>query len=184
MLLRATTRKKQDKKGLSVIIGYILLIAISIVMSVVVYNWLKTYVPKDVVACQDGTSVFIKELNYNCVEGSKKLEIILKNNGKFSVAGYYVRASDAPNQNIATIDLSSSVIENHEGENTFGSAVVFVLGENNLEPGESRALSFDMNSYSTLYKIELIPVRWQEAEGKKKLVSCNDAKIDGALICK
>lgn len=160
-----------------------MLIAISIVMSVVVYNWLKTYVPKDTANCPDGISVFAKELNYDCTDGNENLEIILKNNGKFSVAGYYIHASNKPDEKLATIDLSPNVIEGQEGENTFGNAVVFTLGENNLAPGISRTLSFDLKDYSQLYKIELIPVRWQEIDGKNKLISCNDAKIETALAC-
>ena len=36
------------------------LIAVSIAMSVVVFQWMKTYVPTDSVKCPDGTSFFIK----------------------------------------------------------------------------------------------------------------------------
>ena len=44
-------------------IGYILLISMTIMMSIIVYQWVKTYVPKDLPDCPDGTSVMIKEIS-------------------------------------------------------------------------------------------------------------------------
>jgi len=46
---------KKNKRGVSIVIGYVLLIAISIVISILVYQALKTYVPKEALECSDGT---------------------------------------------------------------------------------------------------------------------------------
>lgn len=176
---------KKNKKGVSIVIGYILLVAISIVISIVVYQSLKTYVPTEAIECPDGTSAFIKDIYYNCV--NSRLNVTLKNNGKFSIAGYYIYVSNNSDEEaLATTDISQDVIENLEGQNKFGNSVVFVLGENALtpnEPGNVRMLSFDVSRYGTLYKIEIIPTRWQEIEGKERFVSCTDARIDEILIC-
>ena len=47
----------KNKKGVSEIIGYILLVAIVVTISIFVYQWLKTYVPQDAISCPDGVSL-------------------------------------------------------------------------------------------------------------------------------
>ena len=49
------------KKGVSAIVGYVLLISFGVVMSVIVYSYLKTYTPKDALTCPDGVSIFLKD---------------------------------------------------------------------------------------------------------------------------
>ena len=58
----------RDKRGISIVIGYILLVTVSIAMSILVYQWLKTYVPKEFLECPDGTSILAKEISYDCLE--------------------------------------------------------------------------------------------------------------------
>ncbi len=176
-----------NKRGISIVIGYILLVAITITMSLFVYQWLKTYVPKESIKCSEGTSVFIKSISYNCT--SKKLDMTLKNNGKFSVAGFFIYASNISDTDaVATIDLSKNVTN---GE-LYGNAVIYIqpIGDfenwNALtpnEPSNTKYSSFDVSDYGTLYKIEIVPVRWQEVEGKKKFISCTDARIKEILVC-
>jgi len=183
MLLRAL---KGKKRGLSVVIGYILLIAISIVMSIVVYQWLKTYVPKDTTKCSEGTSIFIRDLSYTCTSGKEALNITVKNNGKFSVNGYFIHVSNVSNLDVlATIDLSSKVLV---GGKISGNSIVFnELIENYLTPDEPmniRMTSFNATGYGRLYKVEIVPIRLQEEGNKKRIVSCGDAKIEESLTCK
>ena len=80
----------RNKKGLSNLVAYVLLIAITISMSVVVYGWLKFYVTeKDVVECPEGVNLIISD--YDCVAGADGyLYLELKNKGLFSVDGYSV----------------------------------------------------------------------------------------------
>lgn len=183
----------KHKRGLSLIIGYILLVAISIVMSIVVYQWLKTYVPTESIECDDGTSIFISDISYNCALGT--LGITVKNNGKFSVNGYFIRVSNNPAEEIATIDISSKIIA-EMGGSTYGNTNSIAFSdstctsdcENTLTPGpptNTRALTFGVSDYgSSLMKIELIPTRIQEIDNKKRLVSCGDAKIEETFACK
>jgi len=173
-----------NKRALSIVIGYILLIAISIVMSVIVYQWLKTYVPKDVVTCSEGTSIFIKELSYNCT--NSKLDVTIKNNGKFSINGYFIHVSNSSNPDVlATIDISKNLTD---GGIVSGNSIVFSdMVENALTPDEPtnmKLCSFNVTGYGRLYKIEIIPTRMQEIEDKKRLVSCGDARVEETLVCK
>ena len=53
----------KNRKAVSEMIGYILLITIGIAMSIIIFTWLKGYIPKESIECSEGVSVFIK--NYN-----------------------------------------------------------------------------------------------------------------------
>ena len=177
----------KNKKGLSIIIGYVLLMVISIVMSVIVYQWLKTYIPKDSATCQDGTSMFIKSANYNCT--SNILVITVKNTGRFGIDGYFIRASNKSGEKLATIDISSNLITasaNDKLEQISGSEVRFTNYVNSLSPEEATSTnskSFDVSSYGIIYKIEIIPVRIQEVDKQKRTVGCGNAKSEETLIC-
>ena len=89
-------------------IGYVLLVAIAIIMSMIVFQFIRTYVPKDIVDCPDGVSVFIQEIKYDC--DADTLDITIKNNGRFSIAGYFIHATTEEGQELATFDLSDTTV--------------------------------------------------------------------------
>lgn len=178
-------KNRKDKRGLSIVIGYILLITISIVMSIIVYQWLKTYVPTESLKCSEGTSIFIKDISYDCT--SSKLDITVNNNGKFSIDGYFIHVSNKSDEELATIDLSSKIIS---GGSIFGNSIKFSdLVDNSLAPAGERPSSFNVAEYcpcdvgKKLVKVEIIPIRIQEIKNKNWTVSCSDAKVEEALTC-
>jgi hypothetical protein len=185
MSLQAAVKK--NKKGLSVIIGYVLLMVISIVMSAIVYQWLKTYVPKDTAICSDGTSMFIQEVNYDCT--GNILTVTVKNNGRFSIDGYFIHVSNKSEEKIGTIDLAPRLITASSQdllEQVSGSEVRFTSIANSLSPEDgsnTNVKSFNVSSYGTLYKIEIIPVRIQEVDNQKRIVGCSSAKSEESLVC-
>ncbi len=171
----------KDKYGISIVIGYILLISVSIVMSILVYQWLRTYVPTETPQCSDGTSVLIKNVFYDCTSENEELTLTIKNNGRFSVNGFFIHASNKTEEEVAIIDLSIKVTT---AESLFGNSVIFGLSENSLAPGKEKTFSFDVREYSNkLVKIEIIPTRIQDIEGKTRLVSCSDAKVEESITC-
>jgi hypothetical protein len=166
----------RDKKGISIMIGYVLLVVSAIVLSVVVYQWIKTYVPADKLDCPSDVSMFIEDVNYTC----HTLEISLKNNGLFNIDGYFIHITDEEEQELATIDLSDY---HREGE---GGAVLFGP-KNSLESNKKRLEVFDLNTFDRdqIYSIEITPIRFQKENGKSRLVSCGGAKIreDNIITC-
>lgn len=82
---------RRDKRGLSNLVAYVLLITITISLSVLVYGWLKFYVEsEDVVDCPSGVNIVID--GYDCsLSPSKTLEVRLKNKGLFNVDGFVLR---------------------------------------------------------------------------------------------
>lgn len=173
------------KKGVSVMIGYILLIALAVVMSVIVYQWLKTYVPKDTAKCPDGVAVFVQKSKYTCTgtgadQRSVKLELTLKNNGRFSIAGYYIHVTDKEDQELAVIDISGK-IDSDEGAGDDESGVIFFTegSENSMPPGDDVKTSvFDLSSQPLYYKVQIIPVRYD-----KKPLTCGSARVTEVLSC-
>lgn len=84
----------QNKKAVSELISYVLLIVIAIGASVLVYSALKLYIPKPGPTCQDGISLVISDF-YSCkietAPNSANLTLSLSNKGKFTVDAAYIR---------------------------------------------------------------------------------------------
>jgi len=145
-------------------IGYIFLITITIIISTIVYQQLRTYVPTETLKCPEGVSVFLKEVAYDC--NNKELNITLKNNGRFSIAGYFIAAADSPGKEIGTIDLSGY------NERGIGGFVLFdVINENSMNPTKEVKSVFDLSNASSaqFYSLNIIPVRYQEIENKNRI---------------
>lgn len=165
------------KKAVSPIIGYVLLITFVIILGVIVYNWMKTYVPSEDLACPDGTSIFIKD--YTC--SGTNLTITLKNNGKFNVGGYFIYVATSANQELATTDLSVYYVNEIYRLNP---GVKFSGELNSLAPMEERTEEFNLTGFEgTIYSIEIVPIRWQENGRLNQVVSCSSASVSEEISC-
>ena len=164
----------KNHKGVSIMIGYVLLITFAVITGAIAYQWMKTYVPKDALKCPDGVSIFIEEANYN--ESDFLLNVAIKNNGRFNIAGYFIHATNNSEQELATIDLSQNIIE---GGETFGNAIRFFGPENSFKPNEGVENIFNLSDtgIGQIYSIEIIPVRYQIEDSKERFVSCGNAKV-------
>ena len=167
------------KKGISVVIGYILLITFAIIISALLYQWLKSYVPRESLECPDGVSLFLKDYIYDCP--GENIHITLKNNGRFNIAGYFIYGTNRPDQKLATINL----IDYTDAEKGQGAILLGDGNTNTIEPGEEIENNFDLSGsgIERVYSLQIIPVRWQEAENRIKFVTCGKAKIEEELIC-
>lgn len=167
----------RNKKAISIMIGYILLVSMAVAISIFVYSWVKTYVPRDLPDCPDGTSLSIK--NVSCV--GLNLDLILENNGRFNIAGYFIHATEIDNPEIlATVDLSSKI---SSGGTALRNSILFAEGDSNsMIPNEERAVAF-VDLTSQIYTIEITPLRFQEEENRKRLVSCGEAKTKETVSC-
>ncbi|HTZ41860.1 MAG TPA: archaellin/type IV pilin N-terminal domain-containing protein [Candidatus Omnitrophota bacterium] len=177
----------KNKRGVSEIIGYVLLIAIVVVISIFVYQWLKSYVPQSALTCPDGTAVSISNYKYNCAANANNLSFTLSNDGTFSIAGYFIHASNNSNQTIATIDLSNY----YTGPGDNGGGSILLGAGNNLEPGQDEGIGRNTFNLSmtpaiktgTLTELEVIPIRYVEYNGKQRVANCGNAKISISLSC-
>ncbi len=173
--------KRMNKKAVSPMIGYILLISAAIFMGVIVYAWLKTYVPTAALECPDTTSIFIK--NYTC-NLNNELNITIKNNGNFNIAGYFIRVANVSGQETATIDLSQRLNQDFGGV-IIGNAVLISesAAGNSLSSNEEATNIFDIDGINNIYLVELTPIRYQEVNNKNRTVSCADAKAKEEIVC-
>jgi len=169
----------KNKKAVSAMIGYVLLITFGIIMGVIVYNYLKTYVPKDPLDCPTGVAISLQD--YSC--SGNELNVTLKNNGKFNFAGFFIHASNNTNQKIATIDLSQNLLEGADKGKKYQNSVVLNIGSNNtINPGRQTLFTFQ-NIPNNVELIEIIPARFQEQDERLRFVSCSAAKISEKIIC-
>ncbi len=158
----------ENRKGVSIMVSYILLVVFLIIIGGIVYQWLKTYIPRQSLECPDGTSLFIKEAAFNLV--GSQLTVTLKNNGRFNLAGYFIYATNNSDQELPTIDLSGYLNEAGGPGIILGNSVLFFEGGNNLFlPDSEDTYLFDIPVETGVpYSIRIIPTRFQEIEGKSR----------------
>jgi len=172
-------KKRRSKRGLSVVIGYVLLITFGIILSAIVYQYLRTFVPSDIDQCPSDVSIFIQD--YSC--SANQLNLTLKNNGKFNMQGYFLYAANSSNDSLATINLAKY----------FDSSLSQGLSNNvsiyfNINPYENfTSGDIRYNVFSGLpkqyYSIDIIPARFQKIGGTQKFVSCGNSEIMQVLSC-
>jgi hypothetical protein len=167
--------QRANKRGLSEIIGYVLLVSFAIVMATVVYSWMKSYVPQDTIECEEGVSIFVERSNCVLEEGINKLNLKIKNNGRFNIDGIFVYGANST-EDVATIDLSPSLV----GGDLMGSAIRFSGGKA-LNPGDSAEFNFELE---TAYpKIQIVAARYEEIGDRKRFAICSNAKISQEITC-
>lgn len=169
----------KSKKGISVIVGYVLLIAFVVALAIIVYQWMESYVPIEELTCPDGVSILIEK--YQCEDN--QLILNLRNNGKFNLGGYFVYVTGSPNVNVATIDLSNYTDPSMHLYPT-GVKLGGNSSGNSLLPGQREIEIFNLTNIGKIYTIEIIPIRWLKEENRIKLSSCKDEKIRERLVCK
>ena len=83
-----------NKKGVSLMVGYALLIVIAIALAAIVYPYLKSIgVPIEKVECNPDISLSIE--NISCNRAGRSLSFNLLNRGLFNVTGVYIRFAEA-----------------------------------------------------------------------------------------
>lgn len=170
----------RNKKGVSIMIGYILLITFAVVIAAVVFQGLKTYVPQEGIDCPTDVSIYVSEYNPSNLN---KLTLTIKNNGKFSVGGIFIYYSDNEDREIAPIDLSEYVknAPRLDPGISFGTDYDDIDNLNSFAPGEEKIIIFDVSEITPISFIEMTPIRWQEEKNRIQKVSCTNAKTKKIL---
>lgn len=170
---------KEDKKGVSPIIGYVLLVIGVLVVSVIVYSWLQTYLPRENAECPEEVSLDISL--FNCTINSSKVELRLSliNKGLFNVDGFFIRGTNDSEQTLANIDL----IQYLRGRSEEAQIELFNDGRSPLKPGEERGYIFNIDDLGNLSLIEVIPAKFEIVDGKKRFTSCSNSAITQKINC-
>jgi len=111
---------RKNKKGLSEIIAYVLLISIAVAISLLVYPWLKSYisVSDDKPVCHEGVAIIIK--NYSCDASIKQLNLSLQNKGLFTIKGFLVKTNSRANADFGINSINDSGVSLEVGEEVYG----------------------------------------------------------------
>jgi len=104
----------KNKKAVSDMVSYVLLIVIAMSIAAGVFSWLRFYVPSqtDSQACNPDTAIAITD--YSCSSSTKLLNLTIENKGYFSVSGFFIRGSNdstkLPITNLETIDAQAGFV--------------------------------------------------------------------------
>lgn len=168
--------KINNKKGVSILVGYVLLITIAIIMAGVVYTWLKSYVPQDSIECPDGISVFIKNVECGIKDGKYFLDLSIENNGRFEFDGYFIKVAESETMQIAVKDISKSLVS---GGSSAGGVVRF---SKPLKAGETATIA-KFNLDKPIYFLEVMPVIYETVDNQIRQVSCGKAQVKENVNC-
>ena len=157
---------RRDRKGVSLMIGYVLLIVIAVSISIGVFAFLKLYVPLDKPDCSEDLSVRIEEAN--CA--NDQVNVTLINNGLFTADGVQIRIGNA-----------SRLVKTLLNGGSSGFRFVGNLGSE-LKPGQSwESPNFAYTEYTPgdLKEIEIESLIYEE----NRLVLCENSVEKRNIVC-
>ena len=144
----------QNKKALSEIISYVLLISIGLSLAAGVYSFMKFYVPKEDMGTQKCNENIVLIVNsYGCTDSVLSLKI--ENKGMFNIRGFILKFSADANK-IPTEPLNATnknITDNFKpGFYDFISA-----GQEILKPGEIITTNFSFVGKDKIERITIQP---------------------------
>jgi len=157
-------KKRMNKRAISILIGYVLLITLAIVMSGIVYSWLKFYAQKPFAeaSCRD-VSLIITD--YNCTYFSPfTLNLSIQNKGRFDVDGYIIKINNG------TRDYNVK----EKGTNLNYVNV-------KMESGNVSSRLFDYSALVNIAAIEIEAIRGKDKYGRNIL--CENSVIRQSISC-
>lgn len=154
----------RNKKAISEIVSYVLLIVIAIGISAMVFTFLKIYIPKAQPQCPSDLSLIVQD--YSCT--GTELELEISNRGLWKVDAVYVR--------LGTPDQAVKKLLSTQKDNLF-----FEGGA--LMPSDSASKKYRIGGLTNLreeMEVQLTPAILSE---ENKLVVCENAIITQPIKC-
>jgi hypothetical protein len=154
---------RRNKKALSEIVGYTLLIVIALAMAGMVFAFLKIYIPKESVACTDNINLIVQD--YSCSASANSLNLTITNKGLFKADAAYIRLGNESQKIKTQINKDN---------------IYFPGG---LNPGESYNSQFGIieiiNGVNGTYVLEVQPAQVIS----NRLILCEKAIITQPIEC-
>ncbi len=172
MLLKANKKRGMNKKGLSEIVAYTLLIVIALGLALLVYTWVKSIVPGEESECPSDVSLVIDSYSCNVVEN--KITVTLKNQGLFDVNGFFIRFAEKYD--------GAAIIKIDSQEKNGQTPIVRAdnpkygngYGDKAIDVSKTETFSFIYGEGKTIEKIEVIPTI---VDDENKLLSCKKSVV-------
>ncbi len=146
-----------NKKGLSEVVGYVLLVAMAIALSAIVYYFINSYLPKQANDCPQGLSIIITD--YKCNNNINHLNLTIQNKGLFDIDGFILKASNDSNLPAKSLDYINSTGGTSSGVVYFDKNFDLVL-----KPNEKYNQTFNYSHYGIINKIQVIPFKLYKGE--------------------
>jgi hypothetical protein len=90
--MRGLLQQTKNKKAVSEMVSYVLLVVIAVGLSIAVYAYLKVFIPKgEKPQCNEDIQLTVQD--YTCNNQTKMLSVTLYNKGLFRVNAVYLRLS-------------------------------------------------------------------------------------------
>ena len=126
---------RHNKKGVSEIVSYVILIIIAISIGALVFNYLLKVIPKERPAC-DEVSISINDAT--CDITNNNLTLVLRNTGLFTIDAAYVRIG------VVGKEIRYRVNTDESGKFEFASGI---------NPKELRTISYPLNYLPTTFSL-------------------------------
>ncbi len=180
---------RKNKKGLSEMVSYVLLVIIAVGLSALVFAYLKVYVPKDKAECNSDISIILEK--YSCVldsNGNAELNLSFLNKGLFKIDGAYVRFGSVDKSVKQLVnDPNTAGMSIHKFYLSKGPEEIVTSIENRnptgLKPGESSQRSYEVDSsllgQGNEYSIEIQPAVISEGD----ILACSSAVVTQTINC-
>jgi FlaG/FlaF family flagellin (archaellin) len=152
----------KNKKAVSEMVGYVMLIVIAVALSVLVYAFLRAYVPVIEKKCPDNVAIGIED--YFCkveANGEHTINLTLRNTGTFDIDGHIIRLKTVLAGKTSTVTLDKSLTEDI-GYTT-----------NALAVGNSSNFVRNYTGYGTIDSIEIEPYRIEDMQ----IILCQNSVI-------
>ena len=176
----------KNKRGISVIIGYVLLIVIAIGLSIAVFGFLRAYLPKEMPECETDVKLIIREKS--CDFTARTLTLKLENKGLFSADAAFIRFAESDRTVREWINNPDKEFISYFSEFLFCLPVVPPATEEydpdkcQLKPGDTH--DFDLDVFIPTpgeYTIEVQPAVF--VEDAQDPVVCEQAVITQDITC-
>lgn len=160
-----------DKKGVSEMLSYVMLIIIAIAIAALVFGYLEIFVPKDKPKCPADISLIIKEASCEISGANSNLAVMLENKGLFNVDSVYIRFGESSKKVLNLVNNPDEYLINPENVSAIG-----------LPP--SLSYLFEKSLSSSEYPPDEYSVEIQPAVViKNKIIICENAVSRQNLEC-
>ncbi|OIO81756.1 hypothetical protein AUJ84_00520 [Candidatus Pacearchaeota archaeon CG1_02_32_132] len=156
----------QQDKGVSIMIGYVILVVIAVALATLVFTFMKVYVPTNQPVCPDNIALSIEELS--CQNGAVRIQMM--NRGLFSLDGAYIRIGE-PGREYKTL-LNADNVRFFDYFNEKG------LPPSALWPKNGEPMTYSYSETGTRV-VEIEPALFVDDEW----VLCNKAIIKQEIEC-
>lgn len=152
------------KRGVSLIISYVLLIVIAVSISAITYSYLKLRIPQEAIQCPDDTSLIVDNFVCNSAEGYLRVE--LSNRGLFNVSGVFIRFGESDRTVLQQLNKNQEIFQTPlaPGKNT---------------PIYSFPISNILKNNTETYTLEIQPAVFKD----RRIVPCSNSIVSQEVVC-